>query len=284
MNPVRQEPIKNRRNTSGVCYAIIPEGVERDKYIQDCYRRGIISVQFEDGSNSFDARVGLSVLQLIDFPANTRELGSALVFVTEYHHNTAIIIDRLIKDDESTSLKENEFKLEKFTDNGSVSISGKAEDGNLFIKVSGQGNTGGKIFIDVTNPDKTGEIIVNLQGNFKMELQDMILNILKGLNISTKEDVNINTETNVNINATETINLGDTEENLEPVLLGATTKTEIEKTNTLLQALITIISGAPIPEPGSGAPSALQTALAGAISGQSLGSFTDITSDKTFTQ
>lgn len=63
--------------------------------------------------------------------------------------------------------------------------------------------------------------------------------------------------------------------------LGGLTKTQelqtqLNKTNQLLQALLTVINGAPIPEPGSGAPSALQTALQSALTGQQLGDYSQI--------
>jgi hypothetical protein len=53
-------------------------------------------------------------------------------------------------------------------------------------------------------------------------------------------------------------------------------KSQLDTTNSLLQALIDIISGAPINEPGNGAPSALQAALAAAISGEELGDYSGI--------
>jgi hypothetical protein len=57
-------------------------------------------------------------------------------------------------------------------------------------------------------------------------------------------------------------------------------KTQLDKNNQLLQSVITIINGSPIPEPGNGAPSALQAALAGAIAGKQLGDFSNIENDK----
>lgn len=53
-------------------------------------------------------------------------------------------------------------------------------------------------------------------------------------------------------------------------------KTQLEKNNSLLSALIDTLSGAPIAEPGNGAPSALQQALAVAIQGKALANFKDI--------
>lgn len=55
---------------------------------------------------------------------------------------------------------------------------------------------------------------------------------------------------------------------------------ELEKTNDLITALINVISGAPITEPGNGSPSALQAALSSAISAKSLGDFSEIENEK----
>lgn len=67
--------------------------------------------------------------------------------------------------------------------------------------------------------------------------------------------------------------------------LGGLTKTpvlqtELNKTNALLTALIGVINGAPIPEPGSGAASALQALLKAALTGQVLGDYSGIENTK----
>ena len=54
----------------------------------------------------------------------------------------------------------------------------------------------------------------------------------------------------------------------------------LDKNNSLIQALLNIISGSPIPEPGNGSPSAFQSALAAAIVGKTLGNFDDIENEK----
>ena len=59
-----------------------------------------------------------------------------------------------------------------------------------------------------------------------------------------------------------------------------TLRAELEKNNAILQALLNVINGAPIPEPGQGAPSALQSALSGAVTGRQVGDFSNIENDK----
>ena len=60
---------------------------------------------------------------------------------------------------------------------------------------------------------------------------------------------------------------------------GPALQTQINKLNTLVSHLVTIITGPTIDEPGSGAPSALQVALAAAILTDEVGDFNDILND-----
>lgn len=59
-----------------------------------------------------------------------------------------------------------------------------------------------------------------------------------------------------------------------------TLRAELQKNNAILQALLNVINGAPIPEPGQGSPSALQSALSGAVTGRQVGDFSQIENDK----
>lgn len=57
-------------------------------------------------------------------------------------------------------------------------------------------------------------------------------------------------------------------------------KENLDKNNQILQTLLSILTGPPIPEPGNGAPSALQTSLAGGLAGKQVGSFENIENEK----
>jgi hypothetical protein len=54
----------------------------------------------------------------------------------------------------------------------------------------------------------------------------------------------------------------------------------LNKNNQILGALLTIINGAPIPEPGNGAPSALQIALKAVFAASQVGDFSQIENPK----
>jgi hypothetical protein len=270
-NPVQTKGLDNNRYAIGTCYVIIPAGVDRDSYVTNCYRNGRVSVQCEDGSFIPNIPIGLSILKDIDFPTDIKQLGSQLIYNTMPLHNQPIIVDRILKDDESLDLIENQFKLEKYTDSGSVSISGIAKDGNLFINVDGKAGDGGKIYINVGNDESTGGIVLNLKGDLQAELQDMVLNILKGLNIKTKEDININSESKVN--------LGD---GSEPILKGDSSVTQLDALQTKVDLIRSAIeNGVPIAQDGGVGYQASMTLLMQPIVDAD---FSNINSEKSFTE
>lgn len=57
-------------------------------------------------------------------------------------------------------------------------------------------------------------------------------------------------------------------------------KTQIDKTNEVVNIILTILTGSPVNEPGNGAPSALQAALGAGLAGKTVGDFSDIENDK----
>lgn len=52
-------------------------------------------------------------------------------------------------------------------------------------------------------------------------------------------------------------------------------KAELQKNNEILEAMLDILTGAPVNEPGNGAPSALQASLSGALAAKQVGDFED---------
>jgi hypothetical protein len=286
VDTVQTEGIENKRYTIGICYAVIPSDVDRDTYVQNCFRKGVISVLCDDGSYLMDLPIDINVLQNIDFPANNiseeqGELGSCLVYGNEYLHNKPIIIGRLLKNDEATNLTENEFRLEKFTNNGEVSISGNAKDGNLFVNVSGKTDKGGKMFINVSGPENEGEINVNLKGNLNVELQSATLNVLNDFFLKSKNNVNIYSKEGV-------VNLGNEEESedgLEPLLLGNKTVEQLSKEIKALTDLLQSIANiTPQVVPANAIDptwAVWQSAVASITDRGSLG---EVKSEKTFTE
>ena len=72
----------------------------------------------------------------------------------------------------------------------------------------------------------------------------------------------------------ETVEIRGSE--LGGLIIAESLQGELKKNNDILQALLDILTGSPINEPGNGAPSALQISLNAALTGLSVGDFSDI--------
>jgi len=228
-------------------YIIIPSDVDRTSFVEQCYRWERVSILSEGGGGVFhECYINREAIKDIEFPNDSTHFGSCVMFLTDIHSGHPMIFGVLSKEDESQLLREGYFKLTKTYQGSSVLISGDAKKGIINLSVDGGELT--QLNITVSNTDKNAVINVRCRGNINFEM-DGSLKINKGTQAMVK---------------------------------GTELKTQLDKNNDLLQALITIINGSVIPEPGSGAASALQAALKVAITSKHLGDYTNIKSDESF--
>ncbi len=278
-NPVQTKGIGGERYSVGTGFIIIPGSVDRANYIQNCYRNGRVSLQGDDGSFMLDVPIALGVLKEIDFPDDFEMLGSQVIYVTFPVHNQPIVVDRILKDDETTDFIENEFKLQKHTDSGSVSITGTADKGNLFINVESQVSDGGKVYVDVTNPDNTAEVIVNIKGDLQAEIKNIVMNVLEELNVTVVGDVNVSTESDINLVPEGVVNLGTGD---EPIPLGETLQGQLDALQTKVDLIINAIeNGIPIAQDGG---VGYQLSMTGILAAAVDADFSNMNSEKSFTE
>lgn len=199
MSAISRTRIPNTRYTVGIGYVILPDGVDRDKYIANSFRTNTVAILTNDREFIPEALIDKHSLQSLEFPSEAeRDLGSAIVYVNEEVHNEIIIVGVLAKLDETTNLEENEFSLFRKGKNGCVEISGKGEQGNMFINVFSDLSNNGKLFISVNNKQKQAE-----------------------LNLQVKGDINIINEGNIRIKTTKlfSIRVSDIEDDEKNMVL-----------------------------------------------------------------
>lgn len=229
MNAISRTRIPSTRYTVGIGYVILPDGADRDKYITNCFRTNTVALLTNDREFIFEALIDKHSLQSLEFPSKAeRDLGSAVVYVNEEVHNVVIIVGLLAKLDEITNLEENEFSLFRKGKHGLVEISGKGEQGNMFINVQSDLGDNGKLFINVNNKEKRAEF-----------------------NLQVKGDINIINEGNINIKTTKSfsIRVSDVEENEKEMILqykkgiGFLYADEFENEVIMLEGVVRIING-----------------------------------------
>jgi hypothetical protein len=159
-------------------YIVVPSDVDRAKFIEQCYRWERVSIMIERGGGVIhECYITRAVLQDIEFPTASNNLGSCVLFLTDSQSGHPVIFGVLSKEDESQLLKEGVFKISKRYQGDSVTITGDAVKGVINLAV--EGGSVSQLNISVNNTDKTGILNLRCQGNicFKM---DGVLKINEG--------------------------------------------------------------------------------------------------------
>lgn len=169
---VSREMQGNPNYQTGVGYVILPEGQDRDKYIQTCFRRERVSILLDNGGGFIkDCYISRGAIQQIEFPDDTTGTGSCVAFINERFNNMPIIIGVISKEDESQLLEEKTFQLNKTYKNRGVNIFGRGKTGELFIDVETDQGEGGNIFINLRNSKNNANFAINCFGNTKLYSQ-----------------------------------------------------------------------------------------------------------------
>ena len=123
MDNLGLNPIRGGQISSSIGYITIPYDVNRDQFVETCMRKGVCSVYRE---NSFgiinNVRIGIEEIQLIDWPKESGQLGSAVVMVLEPFHKIYNVVAVVATNGEVLKAKEGVRIITKETEKGRVSI------------------------------------------------------------------------------------------------------------------------------------------------------------------
>jgi len=144
---VERPEIWNNNISVGLGYIVVPFGVDRDKFVQSCYRRERVHIAIERGSMVKNCYIDSSVLQRIQFPETNTKLGSQIVFVMEKFKKTPFVIACVTRNSERIISDEESINIQKSFNKGLLSIVGKG-DGNLFINLESLDQS--KLIINLT--------------------------------------------------------------------------------------------------------------------------------------
>lgn len=148
--------------SAGIAYVVIPSGVDRAKYITQCYKTSTVSIYSE--FNGFSNRVPIDTftLNFVEFPSDINTFGTAVSFLLEPIHKKPIIVGRYNKQDELCDLKENQFKFKRELNGNFVEIAGSPDGKYLAINVGA--DKAGEVLINVSSNDESGKVSVKVDG------------------------------------------------------------------------------------------------------------------------
>lgn len=143
LKPTKQgvAPVDRRstvQQTSGFGYVIIPEGVDRDQFVETCFRKNRISIVDDSNGNVIhDCYITNEALQNIKFPRVVGEKGIPVVWTSQPMQTEPMIIGTFTPINNITIRDDEEIDVTRAWDQGLLSIKGSAKDGSLFITLRG---------------------------------------------------------------------------------------------------------------------------------------------------
>lgn len=169
------------RIVCGFGYVIVPPDVDRTKYIDSCFASERISFYPEVGGTSYnEALISREALREIEFPEEEKMFGSQIVYLLHPVSAFPIVIAVVSKTDEHLGLGHKEFKLEKGDGSNLVSILGRGKDGNLYVTVQSDKQTGGNVVIHIKKATGDGRLYLEVSG-------DIIIQSTKAISMNTED-------------------------------------------------------------------------------------------------
>ena len=134
MKGVERSEIWNNNVQVGLAYIVVPFGVDRNDFVQSCYRKERVHVAVERGSIVKNCYIDSSVLQRIKFPDDSTKLGSQVVFVMEKFRKVPFVVATVTRNMERVISDEETINIQRSLNGGNLSIVGKG-DGTLLINL-----------------------------------------------------------------------------------------------------------------------------------------------------
>lgn len=170
------------KGSAGVGYVVIPRGVERDQYVENCYRTHTVTIQGGYGYGEFgEVYVSQSAIQEIEFPSGIEgadRYGSAVVWIRDDATRAPVIVATVRRQDHYYELGEGVRRLAVGLENGSSVELRMSRDGVLQISVVGGSESPASATIKVTSPNGDSRLTVDCDN-------EVVVNVGKKLQVTT---------------------------------------------------------------------------------------------------
>lgn len=166
------EQFPNSRESSGLGYIILPEGVNREIFVSTCFNKEQFTICTNTGEIIPNVPVSNQVLNYIEIPNTPNTLGTQVAFINDENHNKPFIISSFSKQKKSEFRGEYDLKIEK----GSVGLNGNSFLSKLVIFVRNSKSKISNLLLDVTgNKDSvlglnsSGWIVLKFESGLKLK-------------------------------------------------------------------------------------------------------------------
>ena len=186
------------RYTAGVGYLIVPNDLDRDTYVRYCFNTNTISIALENGGILNNVQCTKSVIQQLEFPLTSKEIGNQVVWVDQEALGYPVIVGVLLRADQVTDLSEHQTSHRRVTENGSSEILVDGKNPFIIINSDSLKDSGGDIYIVSKNTGQTSKININSSGEINLSSQNIQASISNELNVVIRDSLQDDKITTIN--------------------------------------------------------------------------------------
>ena len=195
--------IDSSLGTAGIGRIIIPDNIERDEYVANCFRTETISINAGLGYGTFHAvRCNSGILQELKFPKDSTEWGMPVVWVKDEMSGRAVIVSYLHPEGEYDNTTEYQKRFSAYNGLKNVEVVLDSENSTLFVNVLGDAEFPSAMKIKLSSPNKDSEFEVYSDNSVRVSAGDNV-SIFSAKNINcvvtdegdTASEISIDKET-----------------------------------------------------------------------------------------
>lgn len=122
----------------GFGYILIPTDVDRDLFVQTCYRTGRVTIIDDAGGGVMkDCYITTEALQNVKFPRENGKMGQPVMWVAQGFQNQPVVVGTFPLVDKVEDRMDEAFQVHREWGENILNIHGSARDGVLFIDIEG---------------------------------------------------------------------------------------------------------------------------------------------------
>lgn len=194
---VSNKSLTGKRDSAGVGFVIIPSNVDKDKYIEYCFRSSTVSIMLENGGVLDNVLITNNALNEIEFPDSFDTKGTQLIWINQPRKNQPIAIGSISHTNEFVNFNKNKSALRRATKNFVSEISVDAQKGTVIITSNSSVEGGGDIYILSTNKNKTSKCVINISGDLNITSTNLNIINTKKFSLTIKDELKDDLQTNI---------------------------------------------------------------------------------------
>lgn len=175
VNGVTGEPVPNGEYSVEIGYVILPTGVNRDDFVNDCDKNQKVSVIIDrNGSVIHNCLVSEQVYQDLSIPETPDEVGTPVVLVKTRFNEKPVVIATVPSTNSSNVYKEGTYRKLFRNADGVFLLEASLNDGSLLVNVNGLGVRKLQVMVNgdegsAIEMNTNGDLIESVNGNISVK-------------------------------------------------------------------------------------------------------------------